>query len=111
LSTYEFTEQALVDMTEAGDYLARDNQAAARDFVEAIESRCLELALMPNAGKMRDEIMVGLRSGTAHRYTIFYLQKQAKHGGITILRVLHSARDLETIMRLQAQEYAGDQPQ
>jgi toxin ParE1/3/4 len=52
------------------------------------------LAKQPGIGRMRDELAIGLRSLPIGRYVIFYLSLA---DGIEIIRVLHGARDIDTI--------------
>lgn len=47
-------------------------------------------------GRLRDELTEGLRSFPVGRYVIFYRIVQ---DGVEIVRVLHGARDLDSIFR------------
>jgi len=45
-------------------------------------------------GREQDKLLINLRSFAVRNYLIFY---QPSEGGIEILRVLHSSRDIERI--------------
>jgi toxin ParE1/3/4 len=48
----------------------------------------------PMMGRARDEIEQGLRSFPFGRYVIFYMPSD---DGIDVVRVLHSARDIDAV--------------
>lgn len=50
------------------------------------------LAANPTVGRLRPELMEGLRSWNLHRFVIFYFPAE---DGIEIVRVLHSAMDIK----------------
>jgi len=50
------------------------------------------LATQPLMGRVRDELLVGLRSFPFGRYVIFYMVVE---DGVDVVRVLHSRRDLD----------------
>jgi toxin ParE1/3/4 len=52
------------------------------------------LAEQPEMGRVRDELLQGLRSFPVARYVIFYLTVP---NGIDIVRVLHGSRDVNAI--------------
>lgn len=56
-----------------------------------LEGKFALLATQPHMGRLRPELMPGLRSFPVRRYIVFYLGHE---DGITLLRVLHSARDV-----------------
>ena len=86
-----FAENAERDLTEIGDFIARDNAAAAAQFVMRIHEHCQLLAARPNIGRERPELAQQLRSFPLGRYVIFY---RAVDDRVEIVRVLHGARDL-----------------
>lgn len=49
---------------------------------------------MPNMGNLQDELSANLRSFPIGRYLVFYC---AESDELTIVRVLHSARDIPTL--------------
>lgn len=85
---------AKTDLVEIWDYIADDSEARADAFIETINQKLRSLASQPNIGRVRDEIATNLRSFPVGRYVIFYRKFSE---GIEIVRVLHSARDLDMI--------------
>ena len=88
--------RAKSDLAEIWGYIADDSEARADAFVEMIDQKFKILAARPEAGRLRNELAESLRSFPVGRYVIFY---QSVPEGIEIVRVLHGARDLETIFQ------------
>ncbi len=86
--------RAKTDLVEIWDYIADDSEARADAFIESIDQTLHSLAEYPKIGRVRDEIAINLRSFPIGRYVIFYRKFSE---GIEIVRVLHSARDLDMI--------------
>lgn len=86
--------RAKSDLAEIWDYSADDTEARADAFIEKIDEKFQALAARPLMGRLRDELAEGLRSFPIDRYIIFYLPLP---DGIEVVRVLHSARDLNPI--------------
>lgn len=84
--------KARIDINAISDFIANDSEAQADKFVRRLDEKFKLLARQPKLGRLRDELMVGLRSFPFDRYIIFYLSGA---NGIDVVRVLHSARDLE----------------
>jgi len=95
-------EAAKRDLIEIADYIARDSIRAADRFVDASEDAFRFLLKYPGAGSPRFDLNPGFASLRAwairkfEKYLIFYRQVPE---GIEIIRVLHSARDIDSIMR------------
>ncbi|MBU1665552.1 MAG: type II toxin-antitoxin system RelE/ParE family toxin [Gammaproteobacteria bacterium] len=83
---------ALADLVEIWDFIADDSEANADNFLSKLESRLDLLAHQPRMGRARDELMNGLRSYPIGRYVVFYLPHP---DGVELVRVLHSARDID----------------
>ena len=88
--------RVLSDLAEIWDYIADDSEARADAFVATIDAKFQTLAKQPGIGRMREELTTGLRSLPIGRYVIFYLSQA---DGIEIIRVLHGARDIDTIFQ------------
>jgi len=86
--------QAKIDLAEIWDYIADDSEDRADSFIDSIDRKFRILADQPNIGRMRDELVEGLRSFPIGRYIIFY---RPLPDGIEVIRVLHGARDLDAI--------------
>jgi len=85
------TPQAERDIEEIGDYIARDNPPRALSFVRELRAQCRKITASPEAFRLRHELGEGIRSCAHHRYAIFF---SAGTYEVTIIRVLHGARDL-----------------
>ena len=85
--------RAKSDLVEIWDYIAEDSEARADAFIDRIDKKFRTLAQRPGMGRLRDELSVDLRSFPVGRYVIFY---RPLSNGVNIVRVLHSARDLDT---------------
>lgn len=87
-----FAQAAQTDLLEAWLFIAEENQDAADDLLDKIDREAETLALQPLMGRSRPELGHGVRSWpTSTPYILFYL---AEANGITVLRVLHHARDM-----------------
>jgi len=73
-------------------YIAEDSESRADAFIDSIDSKFHDLAASPHIGRSRTELLPGLSSFPFGRYIIFYF---IIPGGIEIVRVLHSARDID----------------
>jgi len=83
--------RAKSDVVEIWDYIADDSEARADAFLDSLGQKFHTLAQRPAIGRLRDELAEGLRSFPLGRYVIFY---RPLPNGVEIVRVLHSARDL-----------------
>lgn len=87
--------EAETDLIEIWVYIAEENPAAADALLESIDDKCAALAASPLMGRARDELLPGIRSFPAGHYVIFY---QPIEDGIEVVRVLHGARDLPSVI-------------
>lgn len=89
--------QAEKDIEELWLYIAADNMLAADRVLDDIEAQCHLIATQPGMGRPRPELALApdMRSFPVGRYIIFY---QTLPDGIEIIRVLHSARDLDALL-------------
>ena len=95
MSTVTLSQSAHNDLLEAWLYIAEVNQPAADKLLDAINKEANRLALQPLMGRARPELADCLRSWpTSTPYLLFYLADEV---GITVLRVLHHARDVRQI--------------
>ncbi len=95
MSTVTLSQSAQTDLLEAWLYIAEENLSAADKLLDAINKEANTLALQPLMGRARPELADCLRSWpTSTPYLLFYLADEV---GITVLRVLHHARDVRQI--------------
>jgi toxin ParE1/3/4 len=80
------------DIADIWEYIAENSESRADDFIDSIDKKLYELAYSPHIGRSRSELLPGLLSFPFGKYIIFYLLIP---GGIEIVRVLHSARDID----------------
>jgi toxin ParE1/3/4 len=88
------------DIDHALAYLWEENPAAASNFLDAVERDFQKLSLNPGIGSPRYAHILPIKrlrmwpvSGFPH--LVFYLER-ADH--IDIIRVLHSARDIPSVL-------------
>ena len=84
---------AVRDLLEIWGYIAEDSEMRADAFIDKIEDIFITLAKSPKVGRLRNDLSDGLRSFPIGNYAIFYLPIASK---IIIVRVLHSARDIDS---------------
>ena len=89
------TPRAKRDLALIWRDIARDNPYAASDMVSTIESTAVRYAHFPMMGTPRNDWLPGLRSFVQEPYLIVY---RPDASGITIIRVLHGARNLNKDM-------------
>jgi toxin ParE1/3/4 len=102
---YALLPSAKTDIGACYDYLDQRNPDAARRFVDAVEETCGLIALSPfgypviEPPKNAMPMPVPLRKRTIkgfERYLVFYFIDN--DGKVHILRVLHGARDISSIV-------------
>jgi toxin ParE1/3/4 len=88
--------QVFHDLDAIATFIAQDNPHAAIRFLNSLEDRFRLLAASPGIGRLYPDLSAGIRGLTAGDYIIFYRQVAS---GVEIVRVLHSARDIESLFR------------
>lgn len=83
---------AAADILDIWDYIAEDSLDEADRWVDSLDEKLELLATQPLMGRVRDELLAGLRSFPFRRYVIFYL---AVEDGVDVVRALHSGRDID----------------
>jgi plasmid stabilization system protein ParE len=90
-----FTQSAQTDLPEAWLFIAEENQTAADHTLDAIERQAQALVSQPLIGRARPALAEGVRSWpTSTPYILYYL---TDNDSVTILRVLHHARDIQNV--------------
>jgi toxin ParE1/3/4 len=95
MPTVRCTSQAHLDLVEIALHIAKENPAAADRWLDGFDARCKALAQMPELGRKRSDLAPGLRGLPIGNYVIFY---RLIPDGIQVLRVLHGARDIPTLL-------------
>jgi toxin ParE1/3/4 len=95
--------QAREDLIGIGAYIASYNETAAERLINRIEKRMRLLAKFPHSGTQRPDLAPGLRCVSVRKYILFF---RPIEGGIELVRVLHGARDYESLFR---EELQGDE--
>ena len=90
-----FTEEAERDLESIGDYIARDSRRQAFRFVDGVERFCATLVSQPERYPLfARHAARGIRRAPYQHYLIFY---RISVDAVEVLRVLHAARDTDTI--------------
>ena len=91
------TDQARADLREILRYLRRHSRPAAERLAQAVRERLTRLSSFPRFGRERPEFGPGVRSTVVGDYVLIY---HTTDEVVTIVRVFHGSRDIETLMRL-----------
>jgi toxin ParE1/3/4 len=88
------SKQATVDLIDIWSYIALDNYEAADAFIDNLYASCKNLVNMPEIGRPRDELSLGLRCLPHKGYIIFY---RIGNQRIEIIRVLNGCMDVDSV--------------
>ena len=85
-----WTERAVGDLLAIGEYIAADNPAAARSWVERLRQRAAKASKIPRAGRIVPEIgRDDIREAFLRTYRIVY---RVVDDGIVVLTVFEGHR-------------------
>ena len=90
MATVQRSSRAETDLLDIWNYIAQDDPIAADRQLDRIDAGCDLLAKNPLGGPQREDLTHGLRFYPVGNYLIFYVTGE---DGITVVRVLHGARD------------------
>jgi len=91
----QFAQSAQTDLLEAWLFIAEANQSAADRVLDTIEHEANILLTQPLMRRSRPELAAGIRSWpTSTPYLLYYT---VTTDGITVVRILHHARDVQQI--------------
>ena len=88
------SRKARVDLTDIFLYVAECDEIAAKRVLKEIERVCRLVASRPKMGRERPDLKPNIRSFGLMSWIIFY---RIDDDFVEIVRVLHSARDLDAI--------------
>src|ERR1700676_4302572 len=77
-------------------HIAPDSPFPAGHFLDFLDEKMRLLAPSPRMGRRYPELSEGLRGFPVEDYVIFYREALQ---GIDVVRVLHGARDIESLFR------------
>lgn len=86
---------AAADILDIWGHIAEDSVDQADRWVDGLDGKLRLIATQPQMGRSRRELAPDLRSFPFGRYVIFYAPLA---DGIDVVRVLHSARDIDAIL-------------
>ncbi|MDZ4402190.1 type II toxin-antitoxin system RelE/ParE family toxin [Prosthecobacter sp.] len=89
--------EALQDMADIHHYIAMDNPVAADRVVQAFEENAALLAAQPDLGQHKPRLR-DLRLWVITEFPNYLMFYRQREGQIEIVRVLHGAQDLQTIL-------------
>jgi len=99
MSKYQFTPQAVNDLFEIWGYIAKDNPDAADTVEAAVFRACDFLADSPRAGQQRTDLThLPVRFWLVQPYANYLLVYDPSKEPLRIIRVLHGARDLPSVL-------------
>jgi toxin ParE1/3/4 len=96
MAGYRLTRRARRDIAELWEYIARDSEQNADDFLSELIQRFSMLGQNPRAGRQRDDIRPGIRGFPFGDYEILY---RIGPPGVRISDVVHGRRDLRKMRR------------
>lgn len=90
----QYTVEATEDILEIWRYVALSSERQADKVVQEIYDHCELLAGSPMIGESCEKYRPGLRRSRVGRFLIFY---QPMQNGIHVARILHGARDIDSL--------------
>jgi len=100
MSKYQLTPPATSDLLEIWNFIAEDNPTAADKVIEAIFRGCQLLADSPHAGRFREDLTsLPVRFWVVQPYSNYLIVYRPETKPLQIIRVLHAARDIGTVLR------------
>jgi toxin ParE1/3/4 len=90
--------EALQDAGDIRGYIAMDNPEAADRVVQAFEASAALLATLPELGPCKPRLR-GLRLWVVTEFPSYLMFYRMREGQVEIVRVLHGARDLQSILK------------
>jgi toxin ParE1/3/4 len=89
-----YSDVAKADLREIWDYISADSQFQADRLIERLRLKFEHLAKWNTLGRPRPELGKDTRSYPLGKYCFYF---RPLEDGIEVIRVLHSARDLDQI--------------
>ena len=86
--------QAEEDLLNIWSYIASDSPVNADRFLSYLYEQAQHLLELPQSGRLRAELAPNVRSFPVAKYLLFYREQGSN---IELIRVLHAARDIDTL--------------
>jgi toxin ParE1/3/4 len=102
MKRFVLTPRAKQDVNDIWDYIAVDNIEAADRVLDALDNAILKLVKNPGIGHFREEL-----ADKRHRFLLVYsylIVYRHETKPLQIIRVLHAARDVQSILGLAPDE-------
>ena len=102
MKLFEVTEASRADILEIWDYIRTDNIDAADKVIDRLHDSFAKLGRNPMLGHLREDL-----ADSEHRFFLVYsymIVYLASEKPIQIVRVLHAARDVQSILDLSPDE-------
>ncbi len=99
---FVLTPRAEQDIGDIWDYIAVDSIDAADRVLTALEKAILRLAKTPGIGHLREDL-----ADRRHRFLLIFsylIVYRFETKPLQIIRVIHAARDVQSILGLPAEE-------
>lgn len=95
-SRFVLSPEAAADLRELVDFIAEDNQDAARRFLARLRSEMERIVAAPGIGHRREDLTgQPVRFWPVGRYLVIYRQEGQD---VEVVRVLHGARDVAALL-------------
>ena len=92
------TSHAKSDIRSIAQWIAQGGVDAALRWIDELDAKLQKLLEMPGSGTDRSELWPDMRSSPFGNYLVFF---KPTPDGITVMRVLHGARDYARFFRRQ----------
>lgn len=102
MKRFVLTPSARQDISDIWSYIADDNPEAADHVLDTLERTLFKLARNPGIGHWREEL-----ADKRHKFFLVYsylIVYRHETKPLQILRILHAARDVQTILGLVPDE-------
>lgn len=92
------SEEAISDLEEIWDYIAKDSPLNADRFLDQLYRKCTDIADLEGIGRSREELFPGLLSIPHKTYILFFERDETQ---VRIVRIVHGSRDLDQMFELE----------
>jgi len=93
-------DRAYEDLAEISDYLSKSSQSLAERFLDSADATFADLAKTPGLGspcRFSHPFVADIRLWRVKKFKDYLIFYASVEGGVRIYRVLHGARDIESV--------------